>query len=58
MVTETLVDLLKIHSRTPLVLTDMRQLFVSGGILRLNEHLEFDARRSTMKINLSLSREY
>jgi hypothetical protein len=52
--TETLIQLLKIHSRTPLALTDMKELFTSGGLLRLNEHPEFDVRKRNYENQLEL----
>lgn len=52
--TDTLIELLRIHSSTPLNLLDLKELFSKVGLLRLGENKEFMEKRKEYEKQLKL----
>jgi len=55
--TDTLIELLRIHSRTPLTLEDLKKVFNNVGLLRLEECTEFRDKRNEYEKQLELIHE-
>jgi hypothetical protein len=52
--TDTLIELLRIHSRTPLTLEDLKEVFSKVGLLRLEECTEFRDKKKKYEKQLEL----